>query len=63
MAHRWPEDEEENFVPWMEVPEPTTIRRLWTYLYEARAHGSHVTVGSLCATFRLKGVFPQRPMR
>ena len=35
VAHRWPEDEEEDFVPWMEVPEPTTIRRLWTYLHEA----------------------------
>ena len=22
-------------MPWMEVPEPTTIRRLWTYLHEA----------------------------
>src|SRR6516164_1060852 len=35
MAHRWPEDEEDDFVPWMEVPEPATIRRLWTYLHEA----------------------------
>jgi hypothetical protein len=37
MAHKFAEDEdeEEDFVPWMEVPEPTTIGRLWTYL---RAH-------------------------
>jgi hypothetical protein len=36
LAHRFPEDEEEeeNFVPWIEVPRPTTIRKLWTYLHE-----------------------------
>jgi hypothetical protein len=44
MAHRWPEDEEEeeNFVPWMEVPEPTTIRKLWTYLHDSVYMGSAI---------------------
>ena len=37
LAHRFPEneDEEENFVPWIEVPRPKTLRRLWSYLHEA----------------------------
>ena len=44
MAHRWAEDEEEEegFVPWTEVPAPTTIRRLWTYLHEAVHMGSAI---------------------
>lgn len=44
MAHRWAEDEEEEegFVPWTEVPAPTTIRRLWTYLREAVHMGSAI---------------------
>ena len=44
LAHRWleDEDEEENFVPWMEVPAPITVRRLWTYLHEAVHMGSSI---------------------
>jgi hypothetical protein len=44
LAHRWPadEDEEEGFVPWMEVPRPTTVRRLWTYVHEAVHMGSAI---------------------
>jgi hypothetical protein len=44
LAHRFPEDEEEEegFIPWMEVPAPTTIRRLWTYLHEAVHMGSAI---------------------
>jgi hypothetical protein len=36
MAHRFAEseDQEDNFAPWMEVPKPTTLTRLWTYLHE-----------------------------
>jgi hypothetical protein len=44
LAHRFPEDEEEEdgFTPWMEVPEPITLRRLWTYLHEAVHMGSSI---------------------
>jgi hypothetical protein len=45
MAHRWAEDEEEEeeeagFTPWMEVPQPTALYKLWTYLHEAVHPGS-----------------------
>jgi hypothetical protein len=36
------EEEEKGFVPWMEVPALTTIRRLWTYLHEAVHMGSAI---------------------
>ena len=38
LAHAFPEteEEEEDFVPWIELayPEPKTLRQLWTYVHE-----------------------------
>jgi hypothetical protein len=47
MAHRWPESEEEEngaeWTPWMEVPKPTTIHKLWTYVHESVHMGSKLS--------------------